>query len=79
MPFDAFFHAGATSRMRIARDYGGLLEGKKIIITVNRRLCERCREALPALALELGNPEVTIVDLKGVVGVIHSGLGRWLR
>lgn len=64
-PNDFVFHAEAILILRAASLNGGTLRGKSIEIHTDRRVCNSCRELLPYLARELGNPRVTIVDQLG--------------
>ena len=72
-PADALFHAEATSLMRWARAVGGSLRGRSVEIVVDRDFCSSCERVVPLLALELGDPEVTIRDPSGIFGVAKGG------
>ena len=74
-PNDAVYHAEATSLMRWARKLGTSLEGKKIEIAIDRRLCRSCDQVLPRIGLELGDPEVTVIYPNGVHRTMRGG--RW--
>src|SRR5262245_37175972 len=62
------FHAEATVLLRIAkklREQGRTLAGRMLEVHVDRDLCGySCREILPRIGLELGNPAVTFVDTR---------------
>ena len=75
-PRDALFHAEATVLMRAARADGGALSGRTIHVFSDRELCGSCRQVLPSLGLELGNPRVTFVGPDGSVRTMHNG--DWL-
>ena len=61
--------------MRWARKLGTSLEGKKIEIAIDRRLCRSCDQVLPRIGLELGDPEVTVIYPNGVHRTMRGG--RW--
>lgn len=69
MPNDSLLHAEATSLIRSARAHGGSLEGKTVIIDVDRQLCESCIAVLPSLAYSLGDPVVVLRDPSGQMRV----------
>jgi hypothetical protein len=75
-PNDALFHAEATVLLRAARKNGGTLAGRKIEIHSERALCDSCRELLPYIGLELGNPTVTFIDRAGRALTMKNG--AWL-
>jgi hypothetical protein len=72
-PNDALFHAEATVLLRAARENGGTLEGKSLVVFVDKTLCRSCQRVLPFVGLELGNPTVTFVDRRGVIRTMRSG------
>lgn len=76
-PNNAVFHAETTCLLRAARANGGTLAGKKIKVTVDREMCWSCERILPAIGLELGNPEVIFVDPKGRVRIMRDGV--WIK
>ena len=77
-PNDALYHAEATVLLRAWEQNGGTLEGKELLVVVNREMCDSsCPTVLPLLGLELGNPRVTFVDDKGRVRIMRSG--KWDR
>jgi hypothetical protein len=76
-PNNAVFHAEATCLLRAARANGGTLAGKTIEVTVDRKMCWSCERILPAIGLELGNPEVVFVDAKGRVRLMRDGV--WIK
>jgi hypothetical protein len=55
-PNDAVFHAEANVLLRAARENGGTLAGVTLEVLSDRPLCPSCREVLPYVGLELGNP-----------------------
>lgn len=74
-PNNAVFHAEATCLLRAARANGGTLAGKVIEVHVDREMCRSCKQILPYIGLELGNPTVTFKDPRGRVGQCAMGLG----
>ncbi|MDJ0514332.1 MAG: hypothetical protein QNJ62_12905 [Methyloceanibacter sp.] len=78
MPNNALFHAEAICLFRAARGNGGTLEGKRIQVTVDREMCKSCKEVLPLVGLELGNPTVIFRDLDGTI-VRAMRNGTWLK
>jgi hypothetical protein len=66
MPNNAVFHAETTILLRAARESGGTLVGRMLEIYRDREIWNNCKVVLPKVALELGNPAVTVID----------GLGR---
>lgn len=77
-PNDAVYHAETTCLLRAARANRGSLAGEAVVMTVDRPLCPSCREVLPKVGLELGNPTVTILDEQGgVLRVMRDG--EWLK
>jgi hypothetical protein len=76
-PNDAIFHAETTVLLRAARENGGTLSGRELEVHVDRELCSSCREILPLVGLELGDPTVTFVGPTGLQRTMRSG--RWIR
>lgn len=75
-PNDSFYHAEATVLARAARDLGGSLEGRTLVIHTDREMCPTsCPAVLPKLGLEFGNSRVTYTDQNGVSRTMHDG--RW--
>ena len=72
-PNTAIYHAEATSLLRAARARGGTLNGLNIEINVDRKFCPACYKLLPKIALELGDPDVTVVDPFGFHGRLQGG------
>ena len=75
MPNNAVYHAEATSLMRWARKLGTSLKGKNIEITIDRDLCTSCDMVLPYIGLELGDPDVTVIEPSGFHRTMRGG--RW--
>ncbi len=64
-PNDALYHAEATVLLRAWEQNDRTLEGKELLVVVNRKMCDTsCPTVLPLLGLELGNPKITFVDDK---------------
>ncbi len=61
MPNNGVFHAEATVLLRAARENGGTLAGETMVVHSDRSMCARCKEMLPLIGVELGNPTVTFV------------------
>jgi hypothetical protein len=74
-PNDSFYHAEATILFRVRDAFGGTLMSRTLNITVDRPMCDSCREVLPSLGIHLGNPRVSYYDRRGLEGVMHEG--RW--
>ena len=74
---DAVFHAETTVLLRAARANGGTLAGQTLEVFGDRPLRPSCREILPHVGLELGNPTVTFIDSTGLRQTIRSG--AWMR
>jgi hypothetical protein len=73
-PNDALYHAEATVLLRAWEQNGETLEGKDMLVVVNWEMCRTsCRQVLPKLGLELGDPRVTFVDDKGRVRIMKNG------
>jgi hypothetical protein len=73
MPRNAIFHAETTVLLRAARENGGTLAGRTLIVHVDAETCNNCEAILPYVGLELGNPTVTFVDAKGSMITIRDG------
>jgi hypothetical protein len=56
---------------------GGSLAGQTLKVYVDRRICPSCRELLPRIGLELGNPTVTFIDHGGNQLTMQND--EWLR
>jgi len=54
MPRNAIFHAETTLLLRVARENGGTLAGKELIVYTDTRTCNNCEAILPYVGLELG-------------------------
>lgn len=72
-PNDALYHAETTVLLRAARENGGSLAGKNLIVVVDKALCWSCETVLPFVGLELGNPTVTFVDPYGKILTMRDG------
>jgi hypothetical protein len=70
---DAIFHAETTVLIRAARENGGTLAGRTLEVEVDARLCNSCREMLPKIALQLGNPTVKFTDRIGQRLTVRDG------
>jgi hypothetical protein len=75
-PNDALYHAEATVLLRAARENGGSLAEKNLIVVVDKPLCRSCRRLLPLVGIELGNPTVTFVSPKGSSRTMRDG--KWI-
>jgi hypothetical protein len=75
MPANAVFHAETTVLLRAAREHGGSLAGRILEVFVDSKLCNNCKEVLPKVGLELGNPTVILIDNTGAKFVIRDGIG----
>jgi hypothetical protein len=76
MPNDAFFHAEANLLIRAERYLGGLAD-RSIEVQVDRPVCRSCKDVLPLLGMELGNPYVVYSEiLTGRRSVMWNG--EWL-
>lgn len=73
MPSDALFHAETTVLLRAARQSGGLLTGRTLTVFGDTVFCNNCRDLLPYIGLELGNPTVTFVDPNGSSRTMRDG------
>src|SRR5262249_19153529 len=77
MPNNALFHAEATALLRAARENGGKLTNRNLVVAVDKDMCPNCEEVLPLLTPELGSPQVSFVDRLGrILGTIKDG--KWL-
>jgi hypothetical protein len=72
-PNDSLFHAEVTCLLRAAHANGGSLEGRTVVMHVDRTMCDRCEKVLPLVGLELGDPMVTFVDPNEEISVMHNG------
>lgn len=78
VPNDALYHAEATVLLRAWEQNDRTLEGKELVVVVNREMCDTsCPTVLPLLGLELGNPRVTFVDDQNRVKIMKDG--KWER
>jgi len=64
-PNNALYHAETTLLLRLANKNGGSLAGRELVIHTDRKMCPSCKELLPYIGLELGNPTVTFIDHRG--------------
>jgi hypothetical protein len=62
IPNIAVFHAEATLLLRAAKASGGTLTGKTLEVLVDNQMCFSCKEILPYIGLEVGNPTVTFTE-----------------
>ncbi|MEQ1672312.1 MAG: hypothetical protein ABL893_15780 [Hyphomicrobium sp.] len=74
-PNDALYHAETKVLLRAAKQNGGTLSGKHLVVNVDRELCWRCDVVLPKVGLSLGNPTVTFIEPNGKRFTIKNG--RW--
>jgi hypothetical protein len=72
-PNDAFYHAETSLLLRLADQNGGSLAGREFTVHVDKAMCSSCKELLPYIGLELGNPTVTFVDHKGRRIIMRDG------
>jgi hypothetical protein len=77
MPTNAVFHAESNALMRASRELGGTLEGRDLVIVVDRPMCNNCDRVLPLIGRELGNPRVTFVAPSGSSKIMQDG--RWYK
>lgn len=77
MPGDALFHAETTVLLRSARQSGGILTGRTLTVFGDTVLCNNCKDLLPYIGLELGNPTVTFVDPDGSSRTMRDG--SWMK
>jgi hypothetical protein len=75
-PGNAVFHAETTILLRAARENGGSLAGQTLEVHADRIMCNNCKEILPKIGLELGNPTVRFVDKTGRKLIMSDG--AWL-
>jgi hypothetical protein len=73
-PTDAFFHAEVTLLLRAAKKNGDTLVGRTVELFVDEMFCNNCRQILPKVALELGNPTVIVRDRIGREITIRDGI-----
>lgn len=76
-PNNALFHAETTVLLRAAERAGGTLTGRKLTIYGDTRVCPNCKQVLPYVGLELGNPAVTFVDPDGSMRTMRDG--SWMK
>jgi hypothetical protein len=75
-PNDSLYHAETIVLLRAARENGGGLAGKNLIVVVDKPLCGSCRTLLPLVGIELGNPTITFVGPKGTARTMRDG--KWI-
>lgn len=75
-PNDALYHAETNLLLRAWRENGETLEGRELVVLVDRMLCRSCDTVLPKVGLELGNPRITFVGPTGFARTMRDG--RWL-
>lgn len=75
-PNDFVYHAEATLLLRAWRQNGGSLLGKTFIVKTDREVCQSCRDGLPLLGKQLGNPTVRFISPSGQLLTIRNGLGK---
>jgi hypothetical protein len=61
MPLNALTHAETTVLLRAARENGGMLAGQRLEVITDKVMCNFCREVLPSVGMELGDPTVTFI------------------
>ena len=76
-PTNALYHAETNIMLRLARDNGGTLAGRKLEIFTDTPLCGNCRSVLPFVGKELGNPTVTFIGPNGRRDTMKDG--TWVR
>jgi hypothetical protein len=76
MPNNAMRHAEVSIITRAAASNGGVLAGRHLTVHVDKEVCVSCKQVLPKLGLEIGNPAVTFIDKWGKVLTMRSGI--WL-
>ena len=64
VPNDSFFHAESTILFRAAEINGGTLAGRTLQVHIDRDLCDSCKNVLPLLGTNLGEPTVIFVNGK---------------
>ncbi|MGD9671521.1 MAG: hypothetical protein AB7U75_21145 [Hyphomicrobiaceae bacterium] len=67
----------ANALMRAAQVHGGTLSGREIEMRTDRELCWSCETLLPRIALQLGNPDVRIIDGTGMLWILRDGI--WIE
>lgn len=72
-PLNAFYHAETNVLVRAARQHGGSLAGRTLEVFGDRELCNNCKEILPYVGLELGNPTVTFIEPDGTRWKMRNG------
>lgn len=77
MPNNALFHAETTVLLRAAERAGGTLAGRTLTIYGDTQVCPNCKQVLPYVGLELGNPTVTFVDPNGSIKTMRDG--SWIK
>jgi hypothetical protein len=76
-PNNALFHAETTVLLRAAERAGGTLAGRTLTIYGDTQVCPNCKQVLPYVGLELGNPTVTFVDPDGSIKTMRDG--SWIK
>jgi hypothetical protein len=76
-PNNALFHAETTVLLRAAKRAGGTLAGRTLTIYGDTRVCPNCKQVLPYVGLELGNPTVKFVDPDGSARTMQNG--SWVK
>jgi hypothetical protein len=76
-PNNALFHAETTVLLRAAKQAGGTLAGRTLTIYGDTRVCRNCKQVLPYVGLELGNPTVKFVDPDGSTRTMQNG--SWIK
>jgi hypothetical protein len=59
--------------LRLADENGGSLADRELAIHTDGKMCPSCRELLPCIGLDLGNPTVTFIDHKGRRLIMRDG------
>ncbi len=72
-PLNAFYHAETNVLLRAARQHGGSLAGRTLEVFGDRELCRNCKEILPYVGVELGNPTVTFIEPDGTRWKMRNG------
>jgi hypothetical protein len=73
MPANSLFHAEATALLRAANANRGSLNGRTLHVVTDRALCKSCKDILPLLGLELGDPTVIFMDPTGTIHEMKNG------
>jgi hypothetical protein len=76
-PNNALFHAETTVLLKAAKQAGGTLAGRTLTIYGDTRVCPNCKQVLPYVGLELGNPTVRFVDPDGSTRTMQNG--SWVK